>query len=356
MAARKSMTRYVADFRSDTVTRPSPAMRRAMATAEVGDDVLGDDPTVLELERRAAALLKKPAALFVASGSMGNLVAATVQVPRGGEMIVGALSHMNLWEGASAAQIAGINKAAIPENDDGSLEPAKIAAAIQPDDVHTARTALVCWEITHNSKGGAIPDFPTLQAGVRLARKRGLKTHLDGARLFSAVVETGVSASRYAALFDTVTFCLSKNLGAPIGSMLAGSKSFIHEARRLRKMLGGGWRQAGILAAAGLYALDHNIPRHRQDHRLARRLAAALCRFPGVALAQRQVDSNIVYLSYRDPAGRRERSAGWLVSQLQRRGIGCLAVGNNLRFVTHLDVNDRAVDALIKAAHAVLHR
>ncbi len=240
--AEHSTARLRADFRSDTVTRPTAAMRRAMLAAPVGDDVFGDDPTVAALEQKSARLLRKPAALFVASGSMGNLLAAAGHTRRGEEMIIGALSHFNLWEGASAAQVAAVNKRAIPENDDGGLDPARIAAAIQEHDVHCARTALVCWEITHNPKGGAIPDWPTVLAGVRVARRQGLKTHLDGARLFSAVVETGRSAAAFAAPFDSVTFCLSKNLGAPIGSVLVGSAEFIAAARRLRKMLGGGWR------------------------------------------------------------------------------------------------------------------
>ncbi|HTL53794.1 MAG TPA: GntG family PLP-dependent aldolase [Planctomycetota bacterium] len=348
------LQRLAADFRSDTVTRPSAAMRRAMAAAPVGDDVFGDDPTILALEARCCKLLRKPAALFISSGSMGNLIAATVLTRKGEEMIVGAQSHFALWEGASAAQIAGINKHPIAENDDGGLDPDAIELAIQPDDPHCARTSLVCWEITHNPKGGAIPDWKTVLAGIKVARKHGLKTHLDGARLFNAVVETGISAAEYAAPFDSVTFCLSKGLAAPIGSLLAGSKEFIGSARRLRKMLGGGWRQAGILAAAGLYALDHNIARLKMDHKLARELAHRLCRLPGITLAQASVPTNIVYLDYQDPLSRPARSNEWLVHELRKRGIGVEEVCNAIRVVTHADVGPRHLNLLEKATRAIL--
>ncbi len=330
------MSRIV-DLRSDTVTRPTAAMRAAIAAAEVGDDVFGDDPTVNALQERVAALLGKEAALFVTSGTQGNLCALMSHCQRGDEALVGQLAHCYRYEGGGAAVLGSVQPQPLPQQADGTLRLEDIAAAIKPDDEHFARTRLLCLENTWNGK--VLPqDY--LDAATDLAHERGLLAHLDGARLFNAVVASGTPVDRMVRGFDSVSVCFSKGLGAPVGSVLAGPRDFIARARRVRKMLGGGLRQAGLLAAAALYALDHHVERLADDHALARRLADGLAALPGISVVP--PDTNIVFAEVEGG-----RSAA-LLEHLKRRGV--LATGLiGLRFVTHLDVDAAGIDRAIAA-------
>ncbi len=326
------------DLRSDTVTRPTPAMRAAMAAAEVGDDVFGDDPTVNLLQARIAAQLGKEAALFVPSGTQSNLCALMAHCQRGDEYLVGQLAHTYRWEGGGAAVLGSIQPQPLPQRGDGSIALEEIEAAIKPDDAHFARTRLLTLE---NTWGGQVLPLPYVEAATALARGRGLATHLDGARLFNAAVACGVPAAEIARHFDSVSVCFSKGLGAPAGSALAGSKELISRAHRIRKMLGGGMRQAGVLAAAALHALDHHVERLSEDHANARALAEGLQGLPGVSVQPPQ--TNIVFV---DLAA--ERAAG-VVERLRDAGVLCTGL-YRLRFVTHLDVSS----ADIRRAIAVL--
>jgi threonine aldolase len=328
----------IVDLRSDTVTRPTAAMREAIARAEVGDDVFGDDPTVNALQERIAALTGKEAALFVASGTQGNLCAMLSHCQRGDEVLVGQMAHSYRYEAGGAAVLGSVQPQPIAQQDDGTLALADIEAAIKPDDEHFARTRLLCLENTWNGK---VLAQPYLEAATALARRRGLATHLDGARLFNAAVASGRSIGDIARPFDSVSVCFSKGLGAPVGSALCGPKDLIERARRLRKMLGGGMRQVGLLAAAAQYALDHHIERLAEDHVNARRLAEGLSGIEGIGVVPPQ--TNIVFATVEGG-----RSAA-LLAHLESRGV--LATGLiGLRFVTHLDVDaqgvDRAVDAV----------
>ncbi|HKW82610.1 MAG TPA: low-specificity L-threonine aldolase [Burkholderiaceae bacterium] len=333
------------DLRSDTVTQPTAAMRDAMLSAPLGDDVFGDDPTVNALQQRIAELLGKEAALFVPSGTQSNLVAVMTHCGRGDEYLVGQMAHTYRWEGGGAAVLGSVQPQPIEHQGDGSLRLADIEAAIKPDDAHFARTRLLALE---NTIGGKVLPMSYMADATALARKRGLATHLDGARLFNAAVElargTGndakAQAHAIAQHFDSVSVCFSKGLGAPVGSALVGSREFIARAHRWRKMLGGGMRQAGVLAAAALHALEHHVDRLADDHALAKRLAAGLAGLPGLAVEPPQ--SNIVFA---DLAGER---AATLMPFLKSRGV--LATGlYKLRFVTHLDVDAEGVDRAIAA-------
>ncbi len=326
------------DLRSDTVTRPSAAMRAAMAAAEVGDDVFGDDPTVLALQRRMAGLTGHEAGLFVASGTQSTLCALLAHCGRGDEYIVGQNAHCYRYEAGGAAVLGGIQPQPLQQGADGSLALAEIEAAIKPDDPHFARSRLLCLENTWN--GNALP-MAYVEAATALARARGLASHLDGARLFNAATALGLPVVGISRHFDSVSVCLSKGLGAPVGSVLCGSAAFIARAHRVRKMVGGGMRQAGLLAAAGLHALDHHVERLADDHALARRLAAGLSALPGLAITAPQ--TNIVFAQVADGRGPA------LLAHLQARGV--LATGLiGLRFVTHLDVDAAGVDRAIAAA------
>jgi threonine aldolase len=326
------------DLRSDTVTRPTPAMRVAMAEAPVGDDVFGDDPSVNALQEKIAALLGKEAALFVASGTQSNLVAIMTHCGRGDEYIVGQMAHTYRWEGGGAAALGSVQPQPLEHEADGSMALAGIEAAIKPDDSHYARSRLLCLE---NTIGGKALPLDYLKAATALARQRGLATHLDGARLFNAAVKQGIPARDIAAPFDSVSVCFSKGLGAPIGSALVGSRDFIRAAHRWRKMVGGGMRQAGIVAAAASHALDHHVARLADDHALAARLAAALAGVKGLSVEAPQ--TNILFAELKS-----ERAAG-LMDHLKSRGV--LATGlYRLRFVTHLDVDAEGVD---RAAAAI---
>jgi threonine aldolase len=346
------MTREYLDFRSDTVTRPTPAMRAAMAEAEVGDDVLGDDPTVQRLQRRVAEMVGKEAALYVPSGTMSNLIALLVHCRPGDELICESECHIYYYEQGGYAQIAGVAPRTVV-GCHGVIDVEQLEALLRPDDVHAVRTRLVTIENTHNRGGGRIQPYATVEAICRWAHDNGLKTHLDGARLFNAVVATGIEASRWAQHFDTVGVCFSKGLGAPVGSALAGPRDLIQEALRRRKVLGGGMRQAGILAAGALYALDHHIERLAEDHASAQRLAEGIRQIAELRLDPEQVDTNLVFFRV-DPAW---GTAAELSAGLKERGVLVNPMGkDSLRAVTHLDVDARDVDRALEALREVLQK
>ncbi len=327
------------DLRSDTVTRPTPAMLAAMTAAPLGDDVFGDDPTVNALQADLAGRLGYEAGLFMASGTQSNLCALLSHCQRGDEYIVGQLAHCYRWEGGGAAVFGSIQPQPLDHAADGTLPLASIEAAIKPDDPHFARTRLLALE---NTLGGRVMPLDYLQAATQLAHAKGLSTHLDGARLFNAAVATGgdawANARAICAGFDSVSVCFSKGLGAPIGSMLLGSTELIARARRWRKMAGGGLRQVGLLAAAAQYAIDHHVDRLAQDHLLARRLADGLSPYLKVEAPQ----TNIVFADGA-PEG--------LIEHLKQQGV--LATGlYQLRFVTHLDVDADGVDRAIAAVRS----
>ncbi|MBS0448152.1 MAG: low-specificity L-threonine aldolase [Proteobacteria bacterium] len=331
----------IIDLRSDTVTQPTAAMRAAMLDAPLGDDVFGDDPSVNALQGKIAAMLGKEAALFVPSGTQSNLVGVMTHCGRGDEYIVGQMAHTYRWEAGGAAVLGSVQPQPIEHQKDGSLALADIEAAIKPDDAHFAKSRLLCLE---NTIGGKALAMDYVADATALAHRRGLATHLDGARLFNAAVKLGVPASDIARHFDSVSVCFSKGLGAPVGSALVGSREFIGRAHRWRKMLGGGMRQAGVLAAGALHALEHHVERLADDHALAARLAEALAGIPGLAVEAPQ--TNIVFVDL--VGGRREAGAG-LLAHLKSRGV--LATGlYRLRFVTHLDVDAEGVD---RAAAAI---
>lgn len=326
------------DFRSDTVTRPGPAMRAAMAAAEVGDDVFGDDPTVKALERAVAMRAGKAAGLFVPSGTQSNLLALMAHCGRGDEYIAGQGAHCYRWEAGGGAVLGSIQPQPLANQADGTIALDDIAAAIKADDPHFARTRLLALE---NTFGGKVLPLDYMQAATELAHGRGLTTHLDGARAFNAAVRLGVPLSAVAEGFDTVSICLSKGLGAPVGSVLAGSDELVGRARRLRKMVGGGMRQAGILAAAGLYALDHHVERLADDHANATRLAEGLARHQGIAVDMPQ--TNVVWTRLD------ANLAEGLNAHLAAAGIAITSAYGGLqqRWVTHLDVGSGAIaDAL----------
>lgn len=319
----------VIDLRSDTVTKPTEGMRAAMAAADVGDDVYGEDPTVNRLEAMAAERFGKDAALYVATGTQSNLVGLMSHCERGDEYIVGQQAHTYKYEGGGAAVLGSIQPQPIDNEADGSLDLGKVAAAIKPDDSHFARTRLLALE---NTQGGKVIPLAYLHAAEALARSRGLGMHLDGARLFNAAVKLGVDVRAITDPFDTVSVCLSKGLGAPVGSVLLGPKALIQRARRWRKVLGGGMRQAGVMAAAGIYALQHHVDRLAEDHDNARLLAERLAAIPAVKVDPALVQTNMVFLSVPDESG------SDLKAWLAERGMQ-ISLGPVIRLVTHLDVS-----------------
>jgi len=344
---------YVVDLRSDTVTRPTPEMRRAMAEAEVGDDVYGEDPTVNRLEARAAEMFGKEAALFVPTGCMGNLIAIKVWTHHGNEVICEERSHVNLYELASMSAIAGCMPR-IARADDGILSWKQIEAVIRPKIYYDSQTALVCLENTSNMAGGTV--YPTAQVNdiCDRAHDAGLKVHLDGARMFNAATALGENVAEMISRVDSVMFCLSKGLGAPVGSMVAGSREFIEKARIYRKMLGGGMRQAGVIAAAGLVGLEKSPSRLYIDHRNARRLAEGVAKIPGFAIDPAKVHTNIVIF---DCSNTGKTAVEWC-DILYQRGLWAQDTAlHSVRLVTHCDVNEgdieRALTVLQDAAMQV---
>lgn len=329
------------DLRSDTVTRPTPAMREAMARAEVGDDVFGDDPTVNHLQDVVAARLGFEAGLFFPSGTQCNLAALLTHCGRGDEYLVGQEAHTYVHEGGGAAVLGGIQPQPLEHEPDGTLSLARLEAAIKPLDDHYARTRLLALE---NTFGGRVMPQPWVEAACALAKTRGLARHLDGARLFNAAVKQQRDARALVRCFESVSVCLSKGLGAPAGSVLVGEARFIREARRWRKVLGGTMRQVGVLAAAGLHALEHHVERLAEDHANATRLAEGL---RGVAgLTVHAPDTNIVWVDVAAPL------SGRIVAALAEHGV--LATGGKrVRFVTHLDVDERAIARALEVVRAV---
>jgi threonine aldolase len=322
------------DLRSDTVTRPDPEMRRAMAEAEVGDDVYGEDPTVAKLEEEAAAALGCEASVFVPSGTMGNQIALHLHGRPGDEVVCDALSHVFRFEMGAMAALSGLMPRTLV-SPRGLLDPAAVEAVIDRDPAFHARTGVLAVENTHNIAGGVVYDRPRLESLLAVAKRNGLPVHLDGARIFNAATALGTTAAALARGFDSVMFCLSKGLGAPVGSMLCATRPFIQDARRTRKMFGGGMRQAGIIAAAGLIALRKGPGRLAEDHENARRLAMALTEVPGVEVDPATVQTNIVLCRISDELG---RAAGFL-ARLKANGVLASQVSaDQVRFVTHLDV------------------
>ncbi len=327
------------DLRSDTVTHPTEAMREAMYRAEVGDDVYGEDPTINRLEELAAEKTGKEAAVFVPSGTMGNAIALLTHCRRGDEIVMGDRSHTYLYEVGGAARLNGSPVRPVPTLPDGTLDRARLAHSFLGDDIHEARTGLLCLENTHNMCGGRVLSAATLRELAAPARARGLPVHMDGARLFNAAVALGVPASELAAEVDSVQFCLSKGLSAPVGSMLAGSRSFIEEARRVRKLLGGGMRQAGIPAAAGILALTEMVERLAEDHANAKKLAEGLANIPGIAIEPETVETNILFFGMRGADGQPGDVAP-LVTAAASGGVLCSGGDDGrIRAVTHYGIS-----------------
>ncbi len=341
----------IIDLRSDTVTKPTPAMRRAMVEAEVGDDVLGDDPTVQRLEELAAGRLGKEAALFVPSGTMGNLISLLVHCGRGDEVILGDQAHTYVYEAGGSSAVGSIHPRPLPNRPDGTIDLALLEASIRPDDIHAPRTKLITLENTHNRCGGAVLPVAYMDAAAELARRRGLALHLDGARIFNAAVALGVDVQDLVRGCDSVSFCLSKGLGAPVGSVVVGSRAFIHEARRARKLVGGGMRQAGVIAAAGIVALTEMVDRLAEDHANARRLAEGIASLPGIVLDPATVQTNIVIFALQRP----DLSPQQLTARLHEQSVWLFAIGGQrLRAVTNYHVTAQDIELAIDAFASIL--
>jgi len=331
------------DLRSDTVTRPTEGMRRAMLEAPVGDDVFGEDPTINRLEEYVAGLLGKEAALYAPSGTMTNQIGVHVGAKRGEEVLLHEGSHVFVYEAGAPAMLSGVQLRTLP-GENGVLDPETVRAAVRPEDVHFPRSRLLCLENTHNTAGGKIFPLEDFAAVAQTAKDLGLKVHLDGARLFNAQAATGIPASEWCAHADTVSVCSSKGLGAPVGSLLAGDEETIREARRARKAFGGGMRQAGIIAAASLYAFKHHIDRLAEDHARARKLVAGLRE---AGYEAKEPDTNLVLVAVEDPPE--------FLRALAREGV--LATPGKPGFVrlcTHLDVGDKEIETAIEAATRII--
>ncbi len=329
----------IIDLRSDTVTKPTSSMRAAIASAEVGDDVVGEDPTVNRLEALAAEMLGTEAGLFVSSGTQSNLVALLSHCQRGEEYIVGQLAHTYKYEGGGGAVFGSIQPQPLDFEDDGTLDLNKVKKAIKPDDFHFARTRLLCLE---NTMWGKVLPLSYLQEASAFARKNRLKIHLDGARIFNASVKLNVPVTEISKHFDSISVCLSKGLGAPVGSVLCAGKEQIQEARRWRKVLGGGMRQAGILAAAGIFALENNIKRLAQDHENAALLAKGLSDIKEVTVDHKHIQTNMAFISVDEKAAQR------LPAFLKQHGV-LIHGGEYIRLVTHLDVNENDIKTTVQA-------
>jgi len=340
------------DLRSDTVTKPTPEMREAMAEAEVGDDVYMDDPTVNKLQEKAAKMLGKEGALFVPSGTMGNLLALLVHCQRGDEVIVGDKSHIYLNEAGGMSALGGIHPHPVKNQADGTLTLNDILEAIQTEDVHHTITRLICLENTQNTCGGVPLSLQYTQAIGKIARENNLLLHIDGARIFNAATALNVSVKDLIEPADSVMFCLSKGLAAPVGSMLVGPKKFINRARHLRKMLGGGMRQVGVLAAAGLISLEKMSTRLEQDHVRAKKLFEGLKQFKGLVLDARAASTNMVYFNLSDEV---KLSVDQIIDEMKKRGVLIdWAAPRRFRLVTHYAVDDAGVEKTLKALGEVL--
>ncbi len=340
----------ISDFRSDTVTRPTDQMRRAMAEAIVGDDVLGDDPTVQELESMAAALMQKEAALFVPSGTMGNSIAVNVWTRELDEVIVEAKAHIYNMESTSITFVSRINPRPLPSNR-GAMDPYEVERNIKKPSVHLPRTSLICVENTHNGWGGAVVPMENLKAIREVANRHGVKIHYDGARVFNASQATGIPVHEYAAIGDSIMFCLSKGLSAPVGSVLVGPQGFIDQARRVRKALGGGMRQVGVLAAAGIVALNEMVSRLGEDHQRAKKLALGIHDLPGIDLNPEFVETDIIIFGF----DHQKLTADEFITKLKEKNILALATpAKDIRFVTHKDIDDEDVERAIAAIRETL--
>jgi len=337
------------DFRSDTVTRPTEAMRKAMAEAVVGDDVLGDDPTVERLENLAAAIMGKEAGLFVPSGTMGNSIAVKAWTRELEEAIVEEKSHIYNMESTHMTFISRVTPRPLPSRL-GVMDPDLVERNIRKPNVHTPKTTLICVENTHNNWSGAVIPLDNLKAIRRVAERHGIPVHMDGARIFNASLASGVPVKDYAAQVDSVMFCLSKGLCAPVGSLLVGKKEFIEYGRRLRKALGGGMRQVGVLAAPGLIALTQMVERLREDHERAARLAGAIAGLPGISLNPDHVQTNIIVFGFSHP----RYPIPDMLAELKKRGVWALSVFGGIRLVTHKDIDDQDVDRAIGAFREIL--
>lgn len=323
------------DLRSDTVTKPTPGMLAAMMRAEVGDDVLGEDPTVNELEERVAALFGKEAGLFVPTGTMANQIAVRVHCRPQDEILIESTSHIYLWEAGGPAALSGVTCRTL-DGHHGRLAVAQLEGKIRPDDMHAVRTRLVCLENTHNRGGGTVYSHEAVTAIAAWARRHHLAMHLDGARIWNAIVKTGISAAQWGHAFDTIAVCFSKGLGAPVGSMLVGPRDLIAHGRRIRKLFGGAMRQVGYLAAACHYALDHHIERLADDHANAQILAQAVATVPGLQLTPPEVETNLVWFEVHPQLG----TAKQVAERLRGYGVLVAPLGDNvIRAVTHLDVS-----------------
>jgi threonine aldolase len=339
------------DLRSDTVTLPTQAMREAIYHAELGDDVFGEDSTTNRLEKIAAECMGKEAAIMVASGTMGNLVSVLTHCRRGEEVILGDRSHMFLYEAGSMSAVGGIHPHTITNQPNGTMRLEDIEAAIRGSNVHFPRSRLICLENTHNRCYGSALTPHYTESVAKLAADRGLCVHLDGARIFNAAVVLGVDVKELVRHADSVSFCLSKGLSSPVGSVICGTSQFIAEARRNRKVLGGGMRQSGIIAAAGIEALEQMVDRLSEDHENARRLAEGIARIPGLSLDLGKIYTNIVYFDMAD----KQFDAGTLVKHLAGRGVKVLQLGpGRLRAVTHYGISTEDIDLALVALNEVM--
>ncbi len=339
------------DLRSDTVTLPTPEMREAIFHAELGDDVFGEDPTINRLEKMAAGRVGKEAALLVPSGTMANLVCVLTHCARGEEVILGAKSHMFLNEAGGMSAIGGIHPHIIDNQPDGTIKLADIAAAIRGDNVHSPRTRLICLENTHNRCNGSPLSVEYTGQVAALAKRHGLLVHLDGARIFNAAVALGVNVKELTRSIDSLIFCLSKGLSAPVGSMVCGSHQFVNEARRTRKVLGGGMRQAGIIAAAGIIALEQMIDRVAEDHINAHLLAEGISKIDGLSIDLSKVRTNIIYFNLVTD----RLTADEFLTRLAKKGIKLLTTGpSRFRMVTHYGISSEDIDATLVATRQVM--
>lgn len=341
----------IVDLRSDTLTQPTAAMRRAMAEARVGDDVFGEDPTVNHLQELAAERLGKEAGLFVASGTMGNLVSLLAHCGRGDEIILGSQAHTFRAEQGGSAALAGIHPWTIPNQPDGKLDLEDIKFAIRGDDIHFPRTRLIILENTHNGCSGYPLDADYMKAASEIARHHSLKIHVDGARFFNAAVALGVAPKDLAAEADSVSFCLSKGLAAPVGSVICGNRDFIDEARRARKVLGGGMRQAGVLAAAGIVSLNEMVERLAEDHANAKQLAVGLAQMPGLIVDPDRIHTNIIYFEVK----REDMTPQEFVQRIDAAGVRMLPLGpQRIRAVTHYHITSEDIDQALGVISKVM--